>query len=144
MLLMELCDASATDVKVFHLILSANRLVLSQTIIIKPIIIIRGIGKDKIPFITLKICERNLDFMIFVRKWYDRSSVIFRCSFILSLFSQTVMQKTQKDILSYKIMTIHFEMSYLFIFLFSFHCIPTCIIFITNWKKQTCDHKVYQ
>lgn len=35
MLLMELCDASATDVKVFYLILSANRLVLSPTIIIK-------------------------------------------------------------------------------------------------------------
>lgn len=62
---MELCDASATDVKVFHLILSANRLVLSQTIIIKAIIIVQGIGKDKIPFITLKIGKRNLDFMTF-------------------------------------------------------------------------------
>lgn len=63
---MELYDASATDVKVFHLILSANRLVLSQTIIIKAIIIIvQGIGKDKIPFITLKIGKRNLDFMTF-------------------------------------------------------------------------------
>lgn len=49
---MELCDAPATDVKVFYLILSANSLVLSQTIIIKAIIIVQGIGKDKIPFIT--------------------------------------------------------------------------------------------
>lgn len=48
---MELCDASATDVKVFHLILSAHRLVLSQTIIIRAIIIAQGIGRDKIPFI---------------------------------------------------------------------------------------------
>lgn len=62
MLLMELCDASATDVKVFHLILSANRLVLSQTIIIKAIIIVQGIGKDKIPFTTLKIGKEEFGF----------------------------------------------------------------------------------
>ena len=65
MFLLELCDASATDVKVFHLILSANSLVLSHTIIIKAIIIVQGLGKDKIPFITLKIGKRNLDFMTF-------------------------------------------------------------------------------
>lgn len=52
---MEFCDASAIDVKVFYLILSANRLVLSQTIIIKVIIIVQGISKEKIPFITLNI-----------------------------------------------------------------------------------------
>lgn len=52
MLLMELCDASATDVKVFYLILSANRLIISQTIIIKAIIIVQEVGKDEILFIT--------------------------------------------------------------------------------------------
>lgn len=56
---MELYDASATDVKVFHLIFSANRLVLSQTIIIKAIIIVQEIDKDKISFITLRITKRK-------------------------------------------------------------------------------------
>lgn len=53
MLLMELCDAFATDVKVFHLILSANRLVLSQSVIIIAIIIVQG-TEDKSPFIMTR------------------------------------------------------------------------------------------
>lgn len=44
---MELYDASATDVKVFHFILSANRLILSQSVIIIAIIIIQGTEKTK-------------------------------------------------------------------------------------------------
>lgn len=39
-------DASATDVKVFHLILSADRL-LSQSVIIIAIIIVQGTDEDK-------------------------------------------------------------------------------------------------
>lgn len=52
---MELCDASATGVKAFHLLLSANRLVLSQTVIIKAINIVQEVDKDKTPFITLRL-----------------------------------------------------------------------------------------
>lgn len=48
---MELCDASATDVKVFHFISSANRLELSQSVIIIAIIIIQESDEDKKPFI---------------------------------------------------------------------------------------------
>lgn len=62
MLLMELCDASATDVKVFYLILSANRLKLSPSIIIKAIIIVQGIGKETIPFMTLNIGQEEFGF----------------------------------------------------------------------------------
>lgn len=47
MLLMELCDASATDVKVFHLLLSADRLILFQSVIIIAIIIVQGTDEDK-------------------------------------------------------------------------------------------------
>ena len=59
---MELCDASGTDVKVFYLILSANRLVLSQTIIMKAFIIVQGIGKETIPFMTLSIGKEESGF----------------------------------------------------------------------------------
>lgn len=44
---MELCDASATAGKVFHLILSAERLILSQSGIIIAIIIVQGTNGDK-------------------------------------------------------------------------------------------------
>lgn len=44
---MELYDASATDGKVFHLILSAESLILSQSGIIIAIIIVQGTNGDK-------------------------------------------------------------------------------------------------
>lgn len=44
---MGLCDASATDVKVFHLLLSAHSLILSQSVIIQAMIIVQGTDEDK-------------------------------------------------------------------------------------------------
>lgn len=62
---MELCDASKIDVKVFHLILSPKRLVLSLTIIIKKNINVQGAGKDQIPFITFMCGKNNVGFGLY-------------------------------------------------------------------------------
>lgn len=86
MLLMELCDASATDVKVFYLILSANRLVLSPTIIIRAIIIVQVIGKETIPFMTLNIGKEEFGFHHICQKMILQIKcnleIEFHCNFI--------------------------------------------------------------
>lgn len=84
---MELQDASATDVKVFYLILSANRLVLSQTIIIKAIITVRGIGKETIPFMTLNIGKEEFGFRDICQKMILQIKCNFEIEFLCILIS---------------------------------------------------------
>lgn len=102
---MELCDASATDVKVFYLILSANRLVLSQTIIIRAFIIVQGIGKETIPFMTLNIGKEEFGFcdicqkMILQVKW-NFEMVSFHLYFHIHVAGDTEIHSSTQDILN--------------------------------------------